>query len=125
MASLDVDEYLILVGDEYTSLRHWLEHITENEQSTKILSFFQTRALPNIDTLVPYDGNPTRFCNGEINDGDGASSLLARHKWGKKLNELNGTDVLKSTCAMKVSRKCLAFAAPFHNQIHQSIECFY
>jgi len=105
MATLDVDEYLILVGDEYTSLRHWLEHITETEQSTKILSFFQTRALPNIDTMVPYDGNPTGVCNGEINDGDSASSLLARHKWGKKLNRLNGTDVLKSTCVMKDPNK--------------------
>ncbi|KAL7470247.1 hypothetical protein ACHAXS_010487 [Conticribra weissflogii] len=103
MASLDVDEYLILVGDEYTSLKHWLERITETEKSTKILSFFQTRALPNVDVMVPYDGNPTGFCNGEVNDGNRASSLLARHKWGKKLNGLNGTDILKSTCAMKVS----------------------
>ena len=54
MASLDVDEYLIPVG-KWSSIRHWLESVTQrthNYRSTKILSFFQTRALPNIDLMI-------------------------------------------------------------------------
>lgn len=54
MASLDVDEYLIPSGKQWGNLRQWLEHVTSHEQSTKILSFFQTRALPNVNTMLPY-----------------------------------------------------------------------
>jgi len=57
MASLDVDEYLIPTGKQWKNLRHWLEHVTDHEESTKILSFFQTRALPNIDLMISCDKN--------------------------------------------------------------------
>ena len=62
MASLDADEYLIPTGKQWTNIRHWLEHVTSNEASTKILSFFQTRALPNADLMIPFDGSSASSC---------------------------------------------------------------
>eukprot|EP00986_Skeletonema_menzelii_P005799 scaffold2145_cov136-Skeletonema_menzelii.AAC.4 len=61
MASLDADEYLIPTG-KWKNLRDWLDHVTANEEKTQILSFFQTRALPNVDVMVPYDGKSIQAC---------------------------------------------------------------
>ncbi len=67
MASLDADEYLITTG-KWENLRDWLHHVTTNEKDTQILSFFQTRALPNVDVMVPYDGKTTPSCKTNRND---------------------------------------------------------
>ena len=67
MATLDVDEYLITTGERWKTLRHWLEHVTSDEDDTKILSFYQTRALPNIDLMVPYEGGPASLCKVDKN----------------------------------------------------------
>ena len=56
MATLDVDEYLLPTGERWKTLRQWLEHVTSDEGDTKILNFYQTRALPNVDLMVPYEG---------------------------------------------------------------------
>jgi len=55
MATLDVDEYLLPTGERWKTLRQWLEHVTSDEGDTKILNFYQTRALPNVDLMVPYE----------------------------------------------------------------------
>ncbi|KAL9186044.1 hypothetical protein ACHAXT_005282 [Thalassiosira profunda] len=81
MATLDVDEYLIPTGKEWRSLRHWLEHVTATEEKTKILSFYMTRALPDIDLMIPYNGTPASSC------------------------EVGGDSALDSTCAMKDPQK--------------------
>ena len=60
MVSLDVDEYLIPTGI-WKNLRDFLRHVNETED-TKILSFFQTRALPNVDFMVAYDNSSTKAC---------------------------------------------------------------
>lgn len=62
IASLDADEYLIPTG-KWKDIRDWLHHVSANEKGTKILSFFQTRALPNVDVMVPYAGNSTKCTN--------------------------------------------------------------
>ncbi|KAL7548927.1 hypothetical protein ACHAWF_012195 [Thalassiosira exigua] len=80
MASLDVDEYLIATGKQWGNIRHWLENVATTEPSTKILSFFQTRALPNVDIMVPYEGTAT--CKGK-----------------------KGASILNSTCLMKDPKK--------------------
>jgi len=85
MASLDVDEYLIPTGKQQT-VRTWLERVTRDEESTKILSFYQTRALPNVNLLLPYEGASTSACKVEGN-----------------------TDVLDSMCLMKVRRLFIIF----------------
>jgi hypothetical protein len=78
MATLDVDEYLIPTG-RWRNLRRWLKHVTDGEADTKILSFWQTRALPNIDLMIPYEGDPTASCK-----------------------VVNKTSTLNSMCIMKV-----------------------
>ena len=85
MASLDVDEYLIPIGKQQT-VRTWLERVTRDEESTKILSFYQTRALPNVNLLLPYEGASTSACKVE-----------------------GSTDVLDSMCLMKVRRLFIIF----------------
>jgi len=82
MASLDVDEYLIPTG-MWKNLRDWLHHVTANEKDTQILSFFQTRALPNVDAMVPYDGASIQACKTSRGD----------------------TDAILSSCLMKNSTK--------------------
>lgn len=67
MATLDVDEYLIPTGN-WKNIRDLLHHITTNEKDTQILSFFQTRALPNTGLMVPYDGKYTPSCKGVENN---------------------------------------------------------
>jgi hypothetical protein len=67
MATLDVDEYLVPTGERWKTLRQWLEHVTGDESDTKILNFYQTRALPNIDLMVPYKGGPTASCEVDKN----------------------------------------------------------
>ncbi|KAL7541803.1 hypothetical protein ACHAXR_011234 [Thalassiosira sp. AJA248-18] len=62
MASLDADEYLIPTGKKWKSIRHWLENVTSSESSTKILSFYQTRALPNVDKMLRYEGRTSSAC---------------------------------------------------------------
>ena len=59
MAVFDPDEYFI-PQEPYTSVRHWLKTKYESDTTTKILSFFQTRALPNTEYMDPVaseDGN--------------------------------------------------------------------
>mmetsp|Transcript_9039 Transcript_9039/g.18100 ORF Transcript_9039/g.18100 Transcript_9039/m.18100 type:complete len:885 (-) Transcript_9039:2268-4922(-) len=82
MASLDADEYLIPTG-MWKNLRDWLIHVTTNEKDTQILSFFQTRALPNVDAMVPYDGASIQACKTSRGD----------------------TDAILSSCLMKNSTK--------------------
>ncbi|KAG7346757.1 glycosyltransferase family 92 protein [Nitzschia inconspicua] len=56
IAQLDVDEYLIPVGN-WTNIRSWLKNLIlseETERATHILSFFQTRAVPNYEFMEPY-----------------------------------------------------------------------
>mmetsp|Transcript_10732 Transcript_10732/g.23779 ORF Transcript_10732/g.23779 Transcript_10732/m.23779 type:complete len:983 (+) Transcript_10732:105-3053(+) len=77
MASLDVDEYLIPTGKQWKNLRHWLEHVTRHEDSTKILSFYQTRSLPNVDSMVPYEGSSTA-CKVESNVNASKSMCLMK-----------------------------------------------
>ncbi len=76
MASLDADEYLIPTG-QWKNVSDWLAHVTANEKDTKILSFFQTRALPNVDTMVPYDGASIRACKKNM---DISSSCLMKNR---------------------------------------------
>ena len=75
MTSLDVDEYLVPTG-KWSNLRQWLEHVTLNERYTKILSFYQTRALPNVNLLLPYDGTPTSAC--KVNDNEDILNCLMK-----------------------------------------------
>ena len=85
MASLDVDEYLIPTGKQ-KNVRSWLDDITRDEESTKILSFYQTRALPNVNLLLPYEGSSTSAC------------------------KVRGSmDVLDSMCLVKVRRLFIIF----------------
>jgi hypothetical protein len=84
MATLDVDEYLISTGS-WKTLRHWLEHVTEVADA-KILSFYQTRALPNIELMVPYEGGSTPSCK-----------------------VVSNTSVLTSMCMMKVCNSKMRF----------------
>lgn len=79
MASLDVDEYLIPTGT-WKNVRDWLKHVTDNERDTKILSFFQTRALPNVDVMVPYDGASIRACQTNGMNNDKLSSCLMKNR---------------------------------------------
>jgi hypothetical protein len=66
MTSLDVDEYIIAVGKDWESIRDWLQNVTATEKDTQILSFFQTRALPNIDAMVPYTDDALAVCKDAI-----------------------------------------------------------
>ncbi|OEU19268.1 hypothetical protein FRACYDRAFT_235318 [Fragilariopsis cylindrus CCMP1102] len=53
LAQLDVDEYLIPAGD-WTDIQSWLKESVRTgkiEKKTNILSFFQTRAVPNINFM--------------------------------------------------------------------------
>ena len=100
MSSLDVDEYLLPVGKLWVNLRHWLQHVTSNEKSTKILSFYQTRALPNIDAMIPYEGDSSGSCS---NKSDGSiSALLTKLYSGNNIDALKDTGIMNSKCAMKV-----------------------
>lgn len=81
LISMDVDEYLIPISKQWGNIKDWLKHITTTEKDTQILSFYQTRALPNIDLMIPYNGTPTKSCKGESTDA---------------------TNALNATCAMKV-----------------------
>ena len=59
MAVFDTDEYFI-PQKPYSSIRHWLEtNYGSDDNPTKILSFFQTRALPikdHMDSIISKDG---------------------------------------------------------------------
>lgn len=81
MTSLDVDEYLIPTG-KWKNVREWLHHVTTNEDETQILSFFQTRALPNVDVMAPYDGESTSSCEVLWDDNTNAlrSDCLQKSK---------------------------------------------
>lgn len=81
LISLDVDEFLIPVSKQWKDIKEWLLHVNATEKDTKILSFFQTRALPNIDVMIPDAGTSTKSCTG---------------------GETN-TEVQNAVCAMKVS----------------------
>jgi hypothetical protein len=53
LAQLDVDEYLIPAG-QWTDIQSWLKESVMSgkiENNTNILSFFQTRAMPNIEFM--------------------------------------------------------------------------
>jgi len=53
IAQLDVDEYLIPAG-HWTDIKSWLKESVKTgkiENKTNILSFFQTRAVPNIEFM--------------------------------------------------------------------------
>ena len=67
MISFDVDEFLIPVSKQWNNISHWLQRVTASEKDTKILSFFQTRALPNIDLMIPYSGQDTKSCSQDVN----------------------------------------------------------
>ena len=62
MISMDVDEFLIPVSKKWQGIKEWLQHVTATEKDTAILSFFQTRALPNIDLMLPYNGLASKSC---------------------------------------------------------------
>ena len=63
LAGFDADEYLIPQG-KWTDLQHWLKHGVGN--NTHILSFFQTRAHPIADLMVPFaDG---RKCGRSVEE---------------------------------------------------------
>eukprot|EP00804_Cyclotella_cryptica_P007356 CCRYP_002581-RB/>CCRYP_002581-RB protein AED:0.02 eAED:0.02 QI:292/1/1/1/1/0.75/4/1197/795 len=91
IASMDVDEFLIPVNKEWENIRLWLKHVTATEKDTKILSFFQTRALPNIDLLLPYDGKATKSCTVD--------------RTNEKVLQSDAT--LNATCVMKVRKRLL------------------
>lgn len=86
LISMDADEYLIPVGKR--GIKDWLMHVNTTEKDTKILSFFQTRALPIIDLMMPYNGTSTKSCKVDL----GVAGNTA-----------------DATCAMKVSliRNCV------------------
>ena len=65
LISMDVDEFLIPVSKKWPGIKEWLQHVTATEKDTSVLSFFQTRALPNIDLMLPYDGLTTKSCKIE------------------------------------------------------------
>ena len=50
MAVFDTDEYFV-VQPPYTSVKQWLQQ--EDDDETKIWSFYQTRALPNVHYMDP------------------------------------------------------------------------
>ena len=82
LISLDVDEYLIPVSKKWANIKEWLMHVSATEKTTKILSFYQTRALPNVDLMLPYNGSSdAKSCTVKSSDAD---------------------DVWNSMCAMKV-----------------------
>ena len=82
LISMDVDEYLIPVSKKWENIKEWLMHVSATEKSTKILSFYQTRALPNIDLMLPYDGlSAAKSCT---------------------ITSTDANDVWNSMCAMKV-----------------------
>ncbi|KAL7517720.1 hypothetical protein ACHAWX_002618 [Stephanocyclus meneghinianus] len=89
MASMDVDEFLIPVNKQWESISLWLKNITATEKDTNILSFFQTRALPNIELMIPYNGEATKSC-----PADTTSEIVPR-----------SYQILDATCVMKVRKE--------------------
>jgi len=85
LISMDVDEYLIPVNKKWPRISDWLRYVTETENDTKILSFFQTRALPNIDDMIPYNETDIKSCKAGTRDDE----------------------VLNATCVMKVRIKTI------------------
>jgi hypothetical protein len=56
LVSFDTDEYLIPQGN-WSNLQEWLKESVKSGKigkNTHILSFFQTRALPNVQYMEPY-----------------------------------------------------------------------
>lgn len=52
IAQLDTDEYLIPASN-WTDIRTWLQEADKQSPKTRIHSFFQTRALPNVAFMDP------------------------------------------------------------------------
>jgi hypothetical protein len=67
LISFDTDEYLIPQSN-WTDLKSWLMTSRKNGKitnNTHILSFFQTRALPNVDYMDPYVGKEPECRSGD------------------------------------------------------------
>jgi hypothetical protein len=74
LAQLDVDEYLIPAGD-WTDIQSWLKESVRTgkiEKKTNILSFFQTRAVPNINFM------DSCTCYKDDHDQDQPQCLMKR-----------------------------------------------
>jgi len=100
-----LDEYLIPTGN-WTSLREWLEHVTESDEKTKILSFFQTRALPNVDTMLI--------------DGIAANQGLdAKIRGGALVKDSNKTNLETYNCEPTLHPKPQEWAWRAKKQIYQ------
>lgn len=77
--------FLIPVSKKWPGIKEWLQHVTATEKDTSVLSFFQTRALPNIDLMLPYDGLTTKSCkiespNDAVPDGTCAMKVSSSLK---------------------------------------------
>jgi hypothetical protein len=84
LISLDVDEYLIPVSKQWKDIKEWLRHVNAAEKDTKILSFYQTRALPNIDVMVPYSGPSTKSCTGSGANTEVQNAMCAMKVWNNE-----------------------------------------
>lgn len=123
MASLDADEYLIISG-KWKNLREWLHHVTANEKDTQILSFFQTRALPNVNVMVPYDGKTTTLC--KTNRGDMSviqSNCLMKNRSKTYLETYNCEPTLhpKPGWAWRAKKQIYQPAFVMNHFVHYSI----
>lgn len=78
MSFFDADEYFIAQGN-WSDLKTWLRDSVASGAigpKTNILSFFQTRALPNIEFMEPFiDTNPGSTCTAS---DDGEARCLAK-----------------------------------------------
>ena len=61
LANFDSDEYFVPVG-QWNSIFEWLRDSVDKEKETHILSYFQTRAKPVAELMIPHKGD--RQCKG-------------------------------------------------------------